>query len=38
MIFLNFVVDTEKVVEYQMREPFATLSMRNVLNGRGDRT
>ena len=25
MIFLNFVVDTEKVVDFQMREPFATL-------------
>ncbi len=39
MIFLNFVVDNEKVVDYQMREPFATLlKTRNVLNGRGDRT
>lgn len=39
MIFLNFVVDTEKVVDYQMREPFATLlKTRNVLNGRGERT
>lgn len=39
MIFLNFVVNNEKVVDYQMREPFATLlKTRNVLNGRGDRT
>ena len=25
LLFLNLVVDTEKVVDYQMREPFATL-------------
>lgn len=38
MIFLNFVVNEEKVVDFQMREPFATLlKTRNVLNGRGDR-
>jgi hypothetical protein len=35
MIFLNFVVDTERVVDFQMKEPFATLpKTRNVLNGR----
>jgi DNA invertase Pin-like site-specific DNA recombinase len=39
MIFLNFTVDTEKVVDLQIREPFATLlKTKNVLNGRGDRT
>jgi hypothetical protein len=39
MIFLNFVVDAQKVVDFQMKEPFATLiKTRNVLNGRGDRT
>ncbi len=38
-IFLNFVVDTEKVVDFQMKEPFATLlKTRKILNGRGERT
>lgn len=35
MIFLNFVVDTKKVVDFKTREPFATLlKTPNVLNGR----
>lgn len=39
MIFLNFVVNEEKVVDFQMREPFATLlKTRNALNGRPERT
>lgn len=39
MIFLNFVVGNEKVVNYQMSEPLATLlKTRNLLNGRGERT
>lgn len=39
LIYLNVVVDTEKVVDYQIREPFKTyFQMHKVLSGRGDRT
>lgn len=37
-IFLNFAVDEEKVLSYQLKEPFATLLKdRKLLNGRGER-
>lgn len=39
MLFLNFTVDTEKVVDLQMREPYSTLlKTKKFLNGRDDRT
>lgn len=39
MLFLNLVADTEKVVDFQMREPFASLlKTRNVLNGAPEAT
>ncbi len=39
MLFLNLTVDEEKVVDLQIREPYATLlKTKNVLNGRGERT
>lgn len=39
LIYLNVVVDSEKVVDYQMREPFKTyFKTHKILNGRGDRT
>jgi DNA invertase Pin-like site-specific DNA recombinase len=39
LIYLNVVVDSEKVVDYQIREPFATyFKMHNISNGRGERT
>lgn len=39
LIYLNVVVDTEKVVDYQIREPFKTcFQMQKISNGRGDRT
>ncbi len=39
LIYLNVVLDTEKVVDYQIREPFKTyFQMHKILNGRGDRT
>lgn len=39
LIYLNVRVDTEKVVDYQMREPFKTyLKTHKILNGRGERT
>lgn len=38
IIFLNLVVDEEKVVSYQMTKAFSKLEKaQNVLNGRGDR-
>lgn len=38
LIFLNLVVDDEKVVSYQMTKAFSKLEKaQNVLNGRGDR-
>lgn len=39
LIFLNLKVNEEKVLEYQLKEPFATLlQSRFVRNGRGERT
>lgn len=39
LIYLNVVVDSEKVVDYQIREPFKTyFKMQKISNGRGDRT
>lgn len=39
LIFLNLVVDEEKVVSYILKEPFKTaLESKVVLNGRGERT
>lgn len=39
LIYLNVVVDSQKVVDYQIREPFKTyFQMHKILNGRGDRT
>ena len=39
LIYLNVRVDSEKVVDYQMREPFKTYFKTHKLsNGRGDRT
>lgn len=39
LIYLNVRVDTEKVVDYQMREPFKTyFKTHGILHGRGDRT
>lgn len=39
MLFLNLTVDEEKVVDLQIREPYATLlKTKKILNGRGDRT
>lgn len=39
IIYLNVRVDSEKVVDYQMREPFKTyFKTHKILNGRGDRT
>ena len=39
IIFLNLVVDEEKVVSYQMTKAFSKLEKaQNVLNGRGERT
>jgi hypothetical protein len=38
IIFLNLVVDDEKVVSYKMTKAFSKLEKaQNVLNGRGDR-
>ena len=38
-IFANFTVDSEKVLSYQLKEPFATLlKHRQMLSGRGERT
>ena len=39
LIFLNLVVDEQKVVAYHLKEPFKTaLQSKIVLNGRGERT
>lgn len=39
LIYLNVHVDSEKVVDYQMREPFKTyFKTHKILDGRGDRT
>jgi site-specific DNA recombinase len=39
LIYLNVRVDSEKVVDYQMREPFKTyFKTHKILRGRGDRT
>ncbi len=39
LIYLNVRVDSEKVVDYQMREPFNTyIKTHKISNGRGDRT
>ena len=39
LIYLNVRVDTEKVVDYQMREPFKTyFKTHKISNGRGERT
>jgi SMC interacting uncharacterized protein involved in chromosome segregation len=39
IIFLNLVLDEEKVVSYQMTKAFSKLEKaQSVLNGRGDRT
>lgn len=39
LIYLNVRVDSEKVVDYQMREPFNTyFKTHKISNGRGDRT
>ncbi len=39
LIYLNVRVDSKKVVDYQMREPFNTyFKTHKILNGRGDRT
>ena len=39
LIYLNVRVDSEKVVDYQMREPFKTyFKTHKILDGRGDRT
>jgi DNA invertase Pin-like site-specific DNA recombinase len=39
LIYLNVRVDTEKVVDYQMKEPFKTyFKTHKISNGRGDRT
>lgn len=39
IIYLNVRVDSEKVVDYQMREPFKTyFKTHKISNGRGDRT
>jgi uncharacterized membrane protein YhaH (DUF805 family) len=39
LIYLNVSVDSEKVVDYQMREPFKTyFKSYNILDGRGERT
>lgn len=39
LIYLNVTVDDQKVVDYQMREPFKTLfKTYEILPGRGDRT
>lgn len=39
LIYLNVRVDSEKVVDYQMREPFQTyFKTHKISNGRGDRT
>lgn len=39
LIYLNVRVDSEKVVDYQMREPFKTyFKTHKTSNGRGDRT
>ncbi|HEY4963312.1 MAG TPA: recombinase family protein [Candidatus Saccharimonadales bacterium] len=39
IIYLNVRVDSEKVVDYQMREPFKTyFKTHKILHGRGDRT
>lgn len=39
LIYLNVRVDSEKVVDYQMREPFKTyFKTHKILSGRGDRT
>lgn len=39
IIYLNVRVDSEKVVDYQMREPFNTyIKTHKILSGRGDRT
>lgn len=39
IIFLNLKVDEEKVLSYQLKEPFATLlKTHNSVSGRGDRT
>ena len=39
IIFLNFVVDEEKVASYQLKEPFATLlKQRKILSSRGGET
>ncbi len=39
LIYLNVTVDDQKVVDYQMREPFKTLlKTYEISNGRGDRT
>lgn len=39
MLFLNLTVDEHKVVNLQIREPYATLlKIKKILNGRGDRT
>jgi site-specific DNA recombinase len=39
LIFLNLVVDEEKVLSHHLKEPFKTaLESKIVLNGRGDRT
>jgi DNA invertase Pin-like site-specific DNA recombinase len=38
LIFLNFTVDEEKVLSYQLKEPFGTLlKNREFLDGRGDK-
>ncbi len=37
LIYLNVVVDTEKVVDFQIREPFKTyFRMHQIFTGRGD--
>lgn len=39
LIYLNVVVDTEKVVDCHIREPFKTyFKMQKISNGRGDPT
>ena len=39
LIYLNVRVDSEKVVDYQMREPFKTyFKTHKILHGQGERT
>lgn len=39
LIYLNVTVDSQNVVDYQIREPFKTyFQMHKISNGRGDRT